>query len=325
MTDARNSLDEAIAWQVRLTSGDADAATYESFTAWLEEDEAHRAVFDRVEALDAGFASLDPAMIERAAHISGTRGVRRWRANYGFVAAGAVVATAVVLAMTFYTRNGTPAQTEIATRIGETRSVTLADGTTVDLDSATRLTVNSADPRRAILDSGEALFHVAKVPGKAFVVTVAGREVRDLATVFDIRHVGSDVSVVVAEGAVAVDPVNAGPDAAVKLVPGDRLAWRAGEASGLVTRVDPAKALSWREGYLVYDNAPLSEIVVDLNRHFAGRISLDGPAVAGLRFSGVLRLDQEAAVLQRIARFLPVTVEQHYGGTYVLHGTSRGD
>jgi transmembrane sensor len=320
MSDDERRLDEAIAWHVRLTSGDdADETAWLAFTAWLEAGDANRTAYDRVEDVEAAIAPATPRQpallpFRRAAAVT-------WRGRW---AAVALLAASLVLAVGIAMRTGTPSSTRYATRIGETRTLILADNSAVTLNTGTTVEVAVTATSRAVtLVRGEALFHVAKDAAHPFVVSAGDRRIRVVGTIFDVLRDSGAVSVVVAEGKVTVSQRGA-RFSEVLLTPGQRASGREGSPLETVARVDPARALAWRDGNLIYDNVALSSVVNDLNRYFPVPIALAGPRVAAHRFSGVLRIDNEDAVLSRIAQFLPVRAERT-GGSIVLHDARKPD
>ena len=300
------ALDEAVGWHVRLS--EADEKTWTEFTAWLEADPAHRIAFDRVEDLDS---ELENEVFHEVAEddvpefVSPARQFAPW-----LTAAG--IGTSLVLAFLFFNR--APAPVEYATRTGESRTVVLADGTQINLNTATILRVDGL--RHITLEKGEALFHVARDTVHPFVVTSGDRNIRDIGTVFDVLRSAGAVTVVVAEGRVGVSPRDK-HEREVALQQGDRLVHSEVTGATAIERVDPDQALAWRRGYLVYRNAPLSAVASDLNRYFAAPIALD-PGVATQRFTGVLRIDNQDAILNRISQFLPVTVDRGKDGRIIL-------
>ena len=62
-------------------------------------------------------------------------------------------------------------------------------------------------------------------------------------------------------------------------------------------------------GLMVADDLPLSELVAELERYRRGHLGC-APAVAGLRISGVFRLDDTDAALSAITRTLPVRIQR---------------
>ena len=91
------------------------------------------------------------------------------------------------------------------TDIGERRSITLADGSTVDLNARSKLRVEfSKNERRVELLDGQALFQVAKDHTRPFIVASGEATVRAVGTQFDVNRKSGGTTVTVLEGRVAV-------------------------------------------------------------------------------------------------------------------------
>ena len=98
-----------------------------------------------------------------------------------------------------------PDAVRYATKTGEMRTIALADGTTVEMNTASTLAVTfTGQERHVTLDQGEALFRVAKDGARPFLVTVGGRDVRDVGTVFNILRDHARTVVTVESGKVSV-------------------------------------------------------------------------------------------------------------------------
>jgi transmembrane sensor len=154
------------------------------------------------------------------------------------------------------------------------------------------------------------MFDVAPDAARPFLIAVGDRTVRVVGTRFDVRRRAGLLSVAVERGVVEVRPADAmGADAAgraFRLHPGQRLDHVEGAASVQVSAADPAQVASWKTGRLIYRDQPLSEVVADLNRQFATPIVLADPALGHARVSGVLVLDNQAAVIRRLALLAPI-------------------
>jgi transmembrane sensor len=109
------------------------------------------------------------------------------------------------------------------------------------------------------------------------------------------------VSVTVTRGTVEVAPNAQGAGQAFRLHPGQRLEHQEGVALAQVSAAVPDQALGWRSGRLVYRDQPLSGVVADLNAEFARPIRIGDPALGAAPISGVLILDNEDAVVRRLA------------------------
>ena len=322
-------LNAVAVWHSRLQSDPESESVWTDFTVWLEADAANRIAFDQVEAL---YADLDTAVpsresIERAAPVSNVVVLSDLRRRFtpiriGFAALAASLAVFIGIRLT----SVEPDAVRYATKTGEMRTIALADGTTVEMNTASTLAVTfTGQERHVTLDQGEALFRVAKDGARPFLVTVGGRDVRDVGTVFNILRDHTRTVVTVESGKVSVLPGDAGArDKPVLLSAGDQLAAEDG-AGDAVNHVDPAQATSWRQGYLTYKEAPLSVVVSDLNRYFSGRIFLADKDAGGRRFSGVLKIDDEDAVLNRLAQLLPLVVDREGDGEVALRLKRQGD
>lgn len=316
---AQARLDAALDWHVRL-DGEPSAQDWQDFTAWLESDPAHRTVFDEVDALSADAAAALPATADIIAFPQQAAPAPSRRRAGLWVAAAAIAAS---VALVFIAqRASVPVETYV-TKIGETRDVTLADGSVVHLNTDTKLTVDLGTYRRdVILDKGEALFEVSADAQRPFIVAMGPKRVRVVGTAFNVlRHEGRIV-VSVEHGKVQVSHQNAA-DEGVALSPGDRYIGSESVAAYQLVHVDPAVISAWRDGRLVFDDAPLSQVVTELNRYFAQPVVVPDADVQNLRFSGILRMDEESAVLRRLAAFLPITVQSETDRVILLRGSNK--
>jgi transmembrane sensor len=325
-------LNAAAVWYLRLQSDGESESVWTDFAAWLEADSANRVAFDRVETLYSDLDEAAPALesIERGDPASNVvvlagRQRRFTPLRVGFVGLTALAASLAIFVGIRLTLVGDNA-VRYATKTGEMRTVALADGTTVEMNTASTLAVTfTGQERHVTLGQGEALFRIAKDSTRPFLVTVGGRNVRDVGTVFNVLRDHARTVVTVESGKVSVSSDSAaGRGVPVLLAAGDQLAAEDG-AGEAVSHVDPAQATSWRQGYLTYKEAPLSVVVADLNRYFAGRIFLTDKDAGVRRFSGVLKVDDETAVLNRLAQLLPLVVDRKDDGEVALRLKRQGD
>ena len=316
-SDNPDQIQQAAAdWFLRL-QGDAALEDWTAFQSWLETDPAHAAAYDAVEALWVELEDL-PAD-EIAAPVAAENVVvlatrlkppaRRW--VWTGLSAAAVAAAAVVAVLPQLTR---PTFTDYTTKRGETREVALNDGSRLTLGGATTLRVRMTRAQRDVtLVDGEASFDVAHLENRPFVVAVADHEVRVLGTEFNILSHDQRLAVTVRRGLVLV---SGGQDGAVRLAKGQQLTHTEGSAASLVRTTDPDAAFAWKSGKLVYRQTPLVEVVADLNRYVATPIRVD-PSAASVKVSGVLLVDEEAAMIRRLELFAPI-ISQRSGGEIVL-------
>jgi transmembrane sensor len=313
-------------WFARL-QGDAALEDWTTFQAWLEADPAHAAAYDRVEAMWVDLEDLPANDVETAPAIEtplAANVIPLRRGSPGFARRGvltglglAAAAAAVALAVTPQLTR--PTFTDYSTGRGETREVALADGSRLTLGGDTTLRVHLGRKQRDVtLVDGEASFDVAHLENRPFVVAVADREVRVLGTEFNILSHADHLAVTVRRGLVAV---SGGQEGTVRLAKGQQLVHAPGAVSKVRT-TDPDIAFAWKSGKLIYDRTPLVDVVADLNRYVATPIRVD-PSAASVTVSGVLLVDEEAAMVRRLELFAPIVAETTTRGVILKAKTAR--
>lgn len=192
------------------------------------------------------------------------------------------------------------------TDIGQTRHLTLEDGSRIVLDTSSRVRVAFTDSARDVeLLEGQAHFDVAKNPARPFRVRTAFAEVVAVGTSFDVAARPSRTTVTLIEGRVNVRSMVEGPDSEhhpESLTPGQQL-----DVSGDGRFLDKkpvrlASATSWQHGSITLDDVPLSEALATLNRYSPTKIVIEGVSMQSRRVSGVFvagDVETESLVLQR--------------------------
>jgi transmembrane sensor len=231
----RQILDEASEWFVDFRVGDVDAEARARFDEWLRRSPEHiRAYWEiaktyvelppqnsvgklKAEELiayaysDANVIPFDPRASEpqtlrsesadEGSKEGGTRQSRP-RLRRPFFAAASVAFALVIAGAVWWQVQRYPLY---ATDIGERRSITLADGSTVDLNACSQLRVEFTNSERRVeLLDGQALFQVAKDKARPFIVHSGAATVRAVGTQFDVYRRDSGTTITVLEGRVAV-------------------------------------------------------------------------------------------------------------------------
>lgn len=320
--DWRLPTSEAAAeWVVRLhasTSADEAEADWKAFKAWLDADPGHRAAFDAAEALWNEIGQQSDEISHGLAGPSSaaifTFPLRRSAAGpLAWCAFAAAAAAALFLVGPFSPFNGV-APSLYATAKGERRTVTLADGSRIELNGGSRLTaIIGGDRREVELSEGsEAAFTVVHDASRPFVVRAGDRTIRDIGTEFNVLRNAGDLKVTVLSGMVEVGPSAGAAGQTVTLPPGRQLNHRVGSAASDVALVKADDAFSWRLGRLIYRDRPLAEVAADLSRYYAEPVRTEGAASA-LRFSGVLAISSEPAAINRLSALVPVSANRQDG------------
>jgi transmembrane sensor len=190
------------------------------------------------------------------------------------------------------------------TEIGARKKITLADGSSVMLNTNSRIDVDfSANRRDVHLLRGEAFFDVVHNKARPFTVRASNYVVHDIGTAFDVHLSKSGlVEVGVTKGSVEVAPAQGNLAArpakdAGMLVAGQQIVMgREVARPEAVARADIERKLAWRQGNLIYSGQPLKDVLTDISRYSSIRIELADPALGRLRVGGAFRTDQIEAI-----------------------------
>ncbi|HEX8609681.1 MAG TPA: FecR family protein [Telluria sp.] len=193
------------------------------------------------------------------------------------------------------------------TGTGQRRTIALADGSTVALNSGSAVDVRfSATERRLRLLGGDILVSTGKDPGaRPFIVDTAEGELRPLGTRFAVRQQAGASRVDVFEGAVAIRPRNATPAPPHVLRAGQRASF-GGDAVTARQAADN-DSVAWADDMLVASGMRLADFLAELGRHRPGRLGCDD-AVADLRVSGSYPLADTGRILDTLRTTLPVEI-----------------
>ncbi|HWE45690.1 MAG TPA: FecR family protein [Caulobacteraceae bacterium] len=298
--------EEAAAWFVRLQGVDVPAEDRGAFDRWMD-DPAHAVAYARVEATwdraERLKAIVNPNANRNAPLLS------RRAAAIGFLTIGAGAATA------WWLTHKPTYQTEI----GERKTISLSDGSRVELNTASRLASAYGYGRRDVhLLAGEAMFEVAKDPKRPFVVHAGAATVRAVGTAFNVRLRDKVVEVTVTEGLVAVDdltvrsggrPLAAGNAAVVGL---GSIAAQPLDEDALKRRTE------WREGVIDLRGETLGQAVEEFNRYRTRKLVVGDPKLAVVRVGGTFETGESDKFVEALKAGFNVKVVEGDGGVVYL-------
>lgn len=308
----------AHAWLARLR-GPHDARDEAAFENWYAADPAHAAAYDAV--LDS-WERVAAAGLQRPANDRrGTQPSTRRRRSGSALAAAASLVIAIIgtFAIDQFAVPGARAQsTTLASRVGEIRTVALADGSRVTLDTDTLVDI-VLDPheRRLRLRRGRARFVVAPDAARPFRVLGGAAMVEARGTRFDAEIRGPMLIVSLLSGKLAVHSGNGGDRL---LVAGERLALAPAIGTAAPTPVSPAE-LRWPSGMLSFENAPLRDVTAAANRYAVAQVRLPEQRTRTLRFTGTVRARDQVGLARLLAATFGLSVAQAPSGDLVLRDT----
>jgi|SRR5579872_1878612 len=334
--------EEACAWFIECRAGDLDDAARTEFDRWLRKSPEHQSAYLEIAAIWNESPTLDPAnrwdadtliaqaaedssnviALERALRAPGNTpqpvpdsapasdssavvDTRTKATSIGrrrlFTIAASILLLTTALATYLLAPRGV-----YATTLGEQRSLALNDGSTVQLNSLSKIRIRYTDHERTVdLIEGQALFHVAKDARRPFVVYSGQTRVRAVGTQFDVYRKSDGTVVTVVEGRVAVFPSPPLPsgkeqreDLSGTFVDAGEQVTVTPRAAHRIPHPNLAGATAWTQRRLVFDSASLTDVADEFNRYNERKLVID-PSVFGTQhISGVFSSTDPASLIR---------------------------
>ncbi|MCB5189492.1 FecR family protein [Methylobacillus arboreus] len=307
-------IEQAATWMMRMQSDALSPREQAEYQAWLQADPHHMLASQRMAGLATDLQAnnrLVAAPVARQALLSANGKQRRMvlKSVAGIsIAGGSGLLAWQQLPWTSWTADR-------RTGVGEQRRLTLADGTSLLMNTDSALDVEFLDDERRItLHHGEILITTAKDP-RPMVVATSNGTVTPVGTRFSVRHENhAPTRVMVAAGAVRLQARNS---ANSQLLTAGMQAEFTGQAI-----MQPAALnhnnMAWASGMLVVERMPLSAFVAELNRYHRGRLDCAGDA-ADILVSGAYAVTDTRAVIGLLQETLPLRAQYFTRYWITLH------
>lgn len=284
---------QAVEWFVLMQDAELSADKRQAFTEWLASSPAHKIAYQRASQLWERFDLVKPAYEKYRK----SRNINRRSLLLGGLAVTAIPASYLLLNPALFT--------DYRSGIGQQLSVSLPDGSTVQLGTNTALSLDfTTDKRRIILHHGQALFSVAPMTDRPFIVVAGAGETQALGTQFDIRLIGNNATVTVLESAVKLRHNDTSP---IVIKAGWQIDY-AEKTAGELHPVNLAEAEAWRQGRIYFEDRPLHYVLTELERYRHGKIILADSTLADIPVTAVFNITASHEALTSLAEALPIRV-----------------
>lgn len=293
-SDPRQVARAAAQWLALLESGGASEGDHVRLQQWRERCASHEQAWQKAQMLRQRFVELPPALA--LASLDRPPLARRALLKRG-------LGVALLVPSAWWLSRQLPLEVwraDLHTATGERKQLPLADGSSLQLNTASAVDVDLA-ARRLTLVQGEIAL---KVPGsEALTLYTHFGQVRVSQSEICVRQERVACQVSVLSGVVQVLPLQ-GP--ALTLHAGQQVSLQASGA-GPAQAFDSSIA-GWREGVLTAEDQPLGDFLRELSRYRNGVLRWE-PALEGLRVTGSFRLEDTDRVLALLAASLPLEVQ----------------
>jgi transmembrane sensor len=286
---------QAASWFAR-NHADTDRADRKAFAAWQTEP-AHARAYAEFEQLWADLAQLQQlnkpvALPQRKPSV--------WRP--------ALAVAAALICAVLATHIGAPRElyhSQVAAHAKGMRTLNLPDGSTLYVNANTQLRVDfNAHQRIVHLDKGQLYIEVAPDKERPLFVQAGEANVRVVGTGFDVRRSQQQLVVSVAHGQVAFAPDAKTPVALLGAQ--QRATYSYAKGTLQQQTLNAEEVADWRSGHLSFRNRELASLIDELSLYRPQAPLQVSHAVAQLKVSGNLDVNDPDALLNALPALLPV-------------------
>ncbi len=312
--------EQALKWVVRLQSGESTEEDRQNLEHWLRESPSHRQEFEHFTKVWSTLDATPPQLTvelsqaedywEQHAPIPSSSWLGSFL-HWGQTGAAIGAMAAMIMCILWWWPE-TPGPTQYyQTAKGEQQSITLVDGSTIIMNTDSKLSVQMSDHERiVILQQGEAVFTVAHEKERSFDVHADNGIIHDIGTQFLVQTFPRKVRVAVLEGMVEVG-LNSGkideivPRSKV-LRKGEQVFYTAEAHISAIKEFAAQSAMAWIDGKLVFVEKPLADVLKEWARYRSGEIRLRDENLGAIPISGVFRIDNVESFFQALQSALPI-------------------
>ncbi|HMG91500.1 MAG TPA: FecR domain-containing protein [Chryseolinea sp.] len=203
---------------------------------------------------------------------------------------------------------------EYHTTYGETKSITLPDGSFVVLNANSKLTVYlnwNEEPSREIWLDGEAFFSVVhKTNNQPFkVITAEGVTVEVLGTTFNVYNRTNGTKVVLNSGQIRLNlPTEQSPEMIV-MKPGEMVEYK--EQHYKKKAVNPLLYTAWTNNKIILDHTSLGEMVYMLKDSYGLEVKVSDTKLLDETVSGSMPLGDPEILLTQMAKAFQLKIKKN--------------
>lgn len=204
---------------------------------------------------------------------------------------------------------------EVIAPVGSRTVLRLSDGTKVHLNYGSRIKYprNFTGDIREITLMGEGYFDVVRNPKKPFVVKAGNLKVKALGTEFNVEAYPDDhiISTTLVEGKVVIDKIlqKGITDRVGAMEPGQHVAYNTKTEKIISGKGNIEKYIAWKNGKMVFDNEPITNVARELSRKFNVDIEV-ADEIKDLTYTVTFADDPLFLILDLMTETTPVTYKR---------------
>ena len=308
------ALEEAADWLIRLSEGELSDPERVAWEGWKASTPERGRAWSRAQLLQSKLGGLPPSLAMSA--------LDRPSSPQRRAAIGKLAMILAILPAGWGSWKLAQSQqwsADYRTAVGQQRELTLADGSTVTLNTDTAIDVLfDANQRLIHLREGEIQVQTAQdisAQARPFLVSTRQGRMQALGTRFIVRTLQPRTHLAVLEGAVKVELADNRQGTPLIVNAGQRTDFSS-QTFGQVSAADRYVS-AWTQGMLMADKMRLADFVTELTRYHRGVVRVD-PAIANLRISGAYPISDTQRTVNMLVQTYPLLASGHLNGWWIM-------
>lgn len=316
--------DRAREWLTYLYSGHTTATKRDEFVVWLNSSDENKQAFTRSQKVWQTIGMTDSAVEWMQQHAAQQPATVPKAKPTRVLAKSLMALSAMAASVALLVFNGVfnttthltlpQPQTAFTSPVGQNRHITLSDGSDITLaGNSSILVAITDDERRITLRKGSAYFDVSHDPSRVFSVTAQQTQVRVRGTAFEVKYSpNNSLKISVQRGLVDVADL---PETAeqreqvLQLRPNEQLHTDIqGRFISPITVFQPETEFAWLKQRLIYDNVPLKNVIMDINRYVKKPVIILDNSINELPITASFTFEQIEPMLDGLASAYPITL-----------------
>ncbi len=323
---------EAATWIARLDRGGLSEEELVAVREWIGRSPEHYASISRLADIWSDLDGLSE-ILDGVKPRTPIREVRRGQqlniwSRPAMAGVFAVLIMAVVIGVFFSsniyrldTTQESTWQASYLTAIGKQQTVTLRDGSRVQLNTDTAIDIDFDDRHRKVrLVKGEALFEIIHNQSRPFLVYVGTNVIRAVGTSFVVKLIGDEIEVTIKEGRVELKSLDDDTQSRLKTeLTIASAVFDAGQTVKLNKEIQTLqeivteeidRKLAWRDGLIIFSGEQLDQVVEEISRYTPVKIVITDPELNMLRIGGRFKIGETDAMLEVLETGFGVNVNR---------------
>lgn len=311
----------------KFLKGEASASETEEVMSWVDASDENKKEFDQVKLIWDSYeemgATFEPNLSAAWDKVeSDLEPPSKFQISPWFYRVAAVLVLGFGVSY-FIPRQPDPIQEQITVAEAvelmtqeDVKDFELPDGTVVTLNEGASIAYeeNFGLKDRSVKLQGEAFFDVVRDVDRPFIIKTATTTTEVLGTSFSVNPVGENAIVTVVSGTVSFKGTDEAEN--VILTKGEQGNYEHTSKTISESVNEDLNFLSWKTGKLSFDDAEISRVVLDLERHYDVSIILENHNISGL--SASFERQQLDEVLSIISATLDIQIDNPTNGSYII-------